>query len=373
MRIRLCVTVLILGAFLIGCTPTQPVTPFVAVRFPPTWTPGPTATATPIPPTATLVVRGTRVPAATPDPNFKPLPSIPRDGIGVWLETDDFQLDEIVSDAANVQVVTGPRALAFQEKYPGAFAFLQLGTGEIIPATTEIGLMNKYAGVLIEDREIAPHGTLDDLNVAVEQARRSVGTHLLIADAPVWTDGTSYFANRAAADALLSSVDGICLCNFMRRADTPFDEFKSVTAWRQDVAALATLSSRRDLIVLVSVPFAEPSSKSTGDPGDWLDYSLGSFLLGINNRHAFFTVRGSRTNGLVTAPQLEMKIGSPLGPLYPINGLYERRFTQGVVVVNPSSETRTRVFSRPFQNANNRIVTRATLNPHSAIILFNAE
>lgn len=373
MRLLLLVTTLVFGALLIGCTPAQPVTPFAVVQFPPTWTPGPTATATPIPPTATLVVQGTRVPPTTPNPNLKPLPSSPRDGIGIWFETQDVQLDAILSDAPNIQVVTGPRALAFEQQHPGTFAFLRLSAGDIISATAENGMLTKYSGILFQNREDVPEGTLDDLNADIEEAHRRVGTRLLIAAAPLWTDGASYFANRDAADALLPSLDGICMCNFMRRADAQLDDFKSVTAWRQDVSALATLSSRSNLIVLVSVPFAERTSKSKGSAADWLDYSLGSFLLGINNRHAFFNVRGNRTNGLVMAPQFETKIGSPLGTLYPITGVYERRFTQGVVVVNPSSEMRTRVFSRPFQDANNRIVTRATLNPHSAIILFNAE
>src|SRR4051812_24313480 len=89
----------LLAAFLVmvliaACVPT-PVTPIQMVRYPNTYTPAPTSTNTPHPPTATLVIQNTPAPLPTRDPNARRVPNAPRDGMGVWLDVATLKPDAL--------------------------------------------------------------------------------------------------------------------------------------------------------------------------------------------------------------------------------------------------------------------------------------
>lgn len=343
------------------------------VQYPPTWTPSATPPPSAVPPTATRVLPITTPAVVTPNPNLKHLPTRPPDGIGVWLETEHLS-SELVTDAAAItQLVTGPRALELKLKNRAALALARLDGGNVISATAVYTLDNRYAGVIVETGEVTDGDALLGASDRLDTLRAALGARLLIANTFAWTDGAAYFKHTSEAVALLGKVDGVCLCNFLRRTSTPLNGFKTEVEWKQDIDALAALSAKPDVVVLASMPFGKSDAGAAVNPAAWINYALGSFLLGVNNSHTFFNIQGENADHLVLTPIMTSKVGKPLGGYTRTAGVYERRFSQAIVLVNPSGETRTRLLTRRYKNANEQIIPRATLPPHSAMILFDVD
>ena len=67
-------------------------------------------------------------------------------------------------------------------------------------------------------------------------------------------------------------------------------------------------------------------------------FALASFLLGTNGS-SYFTFLYDRDT-LKTHPWWEsINIGDPVGPYKKVGGLYEREFTRGKVIVNPTKSS----------------------------------
>lgn len=367
--LALCVAVIGLAA---GCA-RSPATPEPVMQYPPTWTPSATPPPTAVPPKATRVIPETTPVPITPDANLKALPVSPADRIGIWLETARLS-SELVEDAApDTQVVTGPLALALKSRNRDAFAFRRLDALDSISAMSGLNLEPGYAGNIVEAGGMTDGDQLQGTADQLRGLRVALGTRLLIADTYAWTDGAAFLQHEKDRGVLLEQVDGVCLCNFLRRADSPLNQFKTEAAWRQDVDALAALSNNRALVVLVAVPFGKSDPKPTGNPVEWTSYALGSFLLGVSNTHSFLSLQGESADRLFLSPILASSIGAPLGAYIRTGAGYERRFSKGIVLVNPLAEPRTRVLTRQYKNASNEIVSRVTLAPHSSVILFDAK
>ncbi|TAH52201.1 MAG: hypothetical protein EYC68_07835 [Chloroflexota bacterium] len=349
---RLCLLFALCALLLISACVPEPITPIYVIEYPATWTPGPTATITPHPPTATLVIQRTAGPAPTRDPNVRRLPGAPRGSMGVWLDIGSVQQESIP--------LLAPRAQIFVEteksdtpRASGNFLLLRVDGSNENPLPE--GLLSRYDGVYVEN---VPSNQLAPL-------REKIAPRLVITETSL--------QDKDAAAALNENADGICFCNFLRDADAPIETYKKEDDWQRDIETLAELSAEPDAVILTATRFPEDAAKNFEGMQQWLDYAAASFLLGVNNSHTFFGFQGKAAQEFLGAPAIVAKIGTPLGAMFKANGVYQRRFSDGLVVVNPTDEARAFALSRNYLSVNGTPLSQLELPPHTGMILLSVK
>jgi hypothetical protein len=101
-------------------------------------------------------------------------------------------------------------------------------------------------------------------------------------------------------------------------------------------------------------------------------YCFGMFLLGDNNNSYFYLSFTKRYQGVTYFLEWDVDLGSPIGDYRARTGtpLYEREFSKGLVVINPSSESIQVNFGDKYKNLTGNIVETLTLGNHEGEILL---
>ena len=88
-----------------------------------------------------------------------------------------------------------------------------------------------------------------------------------------------------------------------------------------------------------------------------------------NQGNAYLAFSGSRHHVVTPALPEAAELGQPNGDYREVGGAYERGFSGGAVVVDPTDETITVDLGKDLRTADGRIVGSVTLRPHTAMIL----
>ncbi len=337
------------------------------MRFPPTWTPSPTYTPLPATPTNTLVIQESPVVTRTPAANVRPYPDAVNGTIGQWADTTSLPADRLGDLAPRPQLVIGPQALAVQRLNRRVVTLARLDASQTENlASRVISLTQSYDGILLEH---ASADTFQSADALLASLRTPLDKRLLVASTYAWIDGAAYAKHTVDAQALLKRVDGACLCNFLRAAETPTQTFKSEVEWRKDVDALVALSQAPTTFTLVSTPFAKSPVDDPALLRPWFRYALASFLLGANGTHVYFSFQGPLADGYMLETDLSSTLGYPSAPYYQNAGLYVRQFQKGLAAVNPGDSVRNMALPRPYQTSDGEQVTNLQLEPHTGAIL----
>ncbi len=343
---------IVLVPFLVGCFEQAAPTPVEIQQYPATWTPAPTPTNTPLPPTATLVIQRTPGTFPTRDPNARILPNTPRSGIGVAMTLTNETPNILAPLAARANVIFTDGSMPIPR---GAFVFLNVDAGTLGAA---MPLAPQYAGVLYEN---AAGSDADALS-----AKRAALTPRLVLASVAVTD-------TATIEKLAAVTDGLRLENFLRAPEAPNAQFKSEAEWKADVDTLAALSSNVTGIVVTNTRLDAEDKATEVTPEQWLSYALASFLLGASNSHSFFGFESPLAPQVLDTPLWNVQLGSPQAQMFKQNNVYQRRFTNGLVLVNPSASTFAFALARNYLDVNGTRVDQVEMLPHTGMILLNVE
>lgn len=331
---------------LVACT-TQPTpTPLPMQTLPATWTPAPTPTNTPPGPTATLVIQNTRAPLATRDPNARILPTIPPGSAGIWL---DLTLSpENAAAVEDVEIILSQNPN--QPRRNNQFLFLE--TGNVTALSTLTPGIN---GIVLGRSAL-------DGDAPVAALRESIKPRLLLARA--------FISETTALEQVAPNVDGVLLDNFLRAATAPMNSFPDEFAWKNQIDTLARYSARPAFVVLAAPGFpASIREAQASDADQWGSFAFASFLLGVNNTNTFY---GVAPYSYLQTPTLPKSLGLALGGYTKLNGIYQRRFANGLVLVNPTDEIRAFFLPRAYVDSNGAPVPQIELPPHTGQILYSA-
>jgi hypothetical protein len=176
-------------------------------------------------------------------------------------------------------------------------------------------------------------------------------------------DGRRFFDERAPSEVLLDGIDGAIADGWLRTAERPADRYPSVTGWRRDVEMLA--STGKSVFVETKVwAHATPDQIAA-----WHRFALASFLLGSDG-HAYFAFSDDpRGPAVPDALAASVRIGDPVGSFRSSDGVFERSFSNGIVVVNPTPEAASTDLGDDYRADNGTVLRTVTVNPHSALIL----
>jgi hypothetical protein len=179
-------------------------------------------------------------------------------------------------------------------------------------------------------------------------------------------DGTRFFEPTAPSSAILEGIDGGIAETWLRNAAQPIDRYPDVAAWQRSVDMLGATDA--DVFVMTKTWTAgTPEQKEA-----WHRFAYASFLLGYAG-HAYFTYSPA-PNASVAPDTLaeETSIGAPVGSYERVGSVFERRFTGGLVVVNPGSSSITTRLDGTFRGADGQPIRSVDLGPHGAAILTAA-
>jgi len=102
-----------------------------------------------------------------------------------------------------------------------------------------------------------------------------------------------------------------------------------------------------------------------------LQWALANYLL-IKGQHSYITVVGKQQYGqFFDHPEYHILIGQPLNYTTTDGCIYQRNYSNGIVLVNPSSQVSCAVtFSQPYKTSAGISIYSTTVPPHTGVTLF---
>jgi hypothetical protein len=195
--------------------------------------------------------------------------------------------------------------------------------------------------------------------------RAAVHPHLLFGNG--LSNGSLFFGKQT--DQLVSDLDGGISEAWLRGSKTPINQYPNETTWKQNVEMLAYLEAQgKPLLTLTKVWVPATQAQM----GQWFQYTLASFLLGSQGLSSFFFSQAFNANRTTICYWCYLPIGSPLGSYAKVGGVYQRHYSTGWVLVNPTPVTVTvPLGGGPWYTATGQQMTSAKMTPNTGLILMH--
>jgi len=177
--------------------------------------------------------------------------------------------------------------------------------------------------------------------------------------------GSKYFLP-VGAGRLLDTSDAATAEGWLRTSRNPASTFRSVTRWQQDVDMLVHAGQRGKTVLAATKLWA---GSTTNQRSQWRKYTYASFLLGTDGyQFLFFSATAPGKPDPVHAMD-SYNLGTPTEAYALRNGVYQRRFTAGLAIVNPGESSVTVTLDGSYRLPGGQVVTTVTMPPHTGHVL----
>jgi hypothetical protein len=221
------------------------------------------------------------------------------------------------------------------------------------------------SGVPIDPLTNKPYTTSEWLaatGALAASVRAAVHPHLLYGNG--LSNGSLFFSK--GTDQLVNDLDGGIAEAWLRGSKTPENMYPNEATWNQNVAMLAYLEGQGKPLLTLTKLWA-PATPSQAV--QWFQYTLASFLLGSGGLSSFFFSAGYSVSRTTPCYWCYLPIGSPLGPYAKVGGVYQRQFSTGKVLVNPTPARVTVQLGGTYKDAYGHRMTSVTMTPNTGLIL----
>lgn len=182
-------------------------------------------------------------------------------------------------------------------------------------------------------------------------------------------NGPRYFAPGAPSKLLLDGATGASAETWTRQAGAPLSYHETTKAWQQEVDMLGDAGASGGLALTITKAW---SSGTAAEKQSARLYALASFLLGNDGDSYFYFTANKTDPATLDDPLYHLQIGSPVGGYVVQNGAYVRTFTNGKVVVNPTSSVVSVDLGGSYRRPDGSFALGATLGPYAAQIFTTA-
>jgi hypothetical protein len=152
---------------------------------------------------------------------------------------------------------------------------------------------------------------------------------------------------------------------WLRGATDPITAYPSEAHWKQDVDALPDAGAQGKSFLGVTKVW---TTGTQAQKRAWFVFALASFLLG-NDGSSYMTFSYTPGDLTVDRAWYHLVLGNPVGSYAKVNGVYQRDFAAGRVLVNPTPSTFTIALGGTYYTLSGVAVTSVKLGPDSASIL----
>jgi hypothetical protein len=181
-------------------------------------------------------------------------------------------------------------------------------------------------------------------------------------------NGARFFDPAAPSSVLLEGVDGGIAEAWLRSPREPLDAAPSTAEWLLDIELLSRAGAGSDAVLVLTKAWGD----GTEQQKDRLhEFALASFLLGMEGNAYFAFSYSPRSDPLRWHPWWDLEIGSAIGRFGVVDGIYRRRFSGGLVLVNPTDEARRTIVDGDRVDLRGIPVRIADLPAHSGLVLLD--
>ena len=182
-------------------------------------------------------------------------------------------------------------------------------------------------------------------------------------------NGNSYFDSSAPSSTLIQpgGVTGGMAESWLRGATSAIDRYQSVASWKKDIDALTQAGQNGKSFLAVTKTWTNATQQQKDD---WYTYAVASYLLG-NTGNSYLAYTYTPGDSTTTLPLTNLDLGNATSTYTKTQNIYQRTFTNGRVLVNPSTTSYTITLGGTLHTLNGTAITSITLAPHTAAILTN--
>jgi hypothetical protein len=192
--------------------------------------------------------------------------------------------------------------------------------------------------------------------------KRRLGSFIVVANGVL--TGADYFNPAGPTSRLLSGTDGGMVELFARAPNAPLTQHRSLEDWKHDVNMLVDAGAKGKRLLVVTKAWA---GGSQAQKDACYQYALGTFLLGSDGNSYFRFLPDKDT--AAASPYGNINLGRAMSNYRLVGGVYQRRFTRGRVIVNPTTRSLTIALGARLRSLKGSFVRSVTVGPHSAAIL----
>ncbi len=180
--------------------------------------------------------------------------------------------------------------------------------------------------------------------------------------------GARYYSEAGGSSVpLLMTLDAAHSEIWLRSPHQSLTNFKSESAWLRDVSMIADAGARGRVVLATTKTWTSGTSSQIDA---WHRYTVASFLLGTNGQ-SFLNFLPSQTMAGITSDSAydRVDVGTPLGAFAKTGGVYQRAFTKGLALVNPTTTTVTVPLPQPMTTLDGETVGSLTMAPNTGEVL----
>jgi hypothetical protein len=176
-------------------------------------------------------------------------------------------------------------------------------------------------------------------------------------------NGTKYFSTSGATSQLLDPSGAAMAELWLRAPGASVTSYPSETKWLADVEMLAAAESHGQSVMTTTKLWV---SATAAQQAQWHKFALSSFLLAAGG-DSYFSFLEDRSNAALVQDYTwdHVDIGTPEGPFQQNGTLYDRFFSNGVVVANPTDAAETVTLPGSYTNLDGVDVSSEILAPDS--------
>ena len=212
----------------------------------------------------------------------------------------------------------------------------------------------------------------DSVEGLLRAIRAKLTDKLMIVGGYAWEDGTAYNVKPNDSQDLASLGDGVHIDKFLRTPISGTNEFKSEANWKKDIDYLSAISQDGKIVLISTRLYA--AGATTDTIKQWLNYSVASYLLGKNGSRTYFQFDPQGSMAFMNDPMLSAPVGAPQDAYTKLtSGIYRRLFSNGVVLVNPTGDTKSTEFDTEYHLLGGTDpIKKVSMSPHTGLILLKS-
>lgn len=180
--------------------------------------------------------------------------------------------------------------------------------------------------------------------------------------------GYRYFSPTLYSRPLVSTSGQVAAESFVRDAHDSATKYRNETMWKQDVDMLVDAEAQGKGALTITKVW---TTATTAQINSLHEYALGTFLLGSGGKSRFCFLREKGNNAsAMDHPYNRVDPGNPIAAYRFADGIYQRDFTRGRVLVNPKITAVTVPLARTYTTLSGQTVSGSiTVAPRTARIL----
>jgi hypothetical protein len=178
--------------------------------------------------------------------------------------------------------------------------------------------------------------------------------------------GPSYFGPSSTGQIIYGpGINGSVAESWLRHPSYAITAYPSETAWKQNVDMIWDVGAHNASVLAWTKMW---TNATFAQKDTWYTFAVASYLI-ANDGRSYFAFTYDKGDSMVDRRLNHLDLGAAEAPYFKADGVYQRNFTGGRVLVNPTQASFSVALGRTYSTLDGTPVTSVSLGPNSAQIL----